>query len=317
MLRKSSALRALLIVLAISGHAQAAACPPAPAKPTPEMEQAALRNARDHGFLWRISKGGRSSYLYGTIHVGKYEWMFPGPQVRRALESADTVALEIDVLDPDMTARLEKRIGALHAMSLPAPVARRMRQQAVAVCAPYSSIAKLPPLFQVETLSLMEGRMEGLEPAYAVDGALAAFAHAARKTVVSLETPELQLDVLESPDERETLALVEDELAEMERGEGKAYLRRIARYWEESNYADMSRFETWCKCLDTEAKRKFMKSLLDDRNPVLADRIDTLHVGGKQVFAAVGSLHLFGPQGLPALMEKRGYKVERIEWMRP
>ncbi len=161
---------------------------------------------------------------------------------------------------------------------------------------------------------MVEGRRDGLDPAYAVDAMLAAIGHASKKNVVSLETPESQLQVLLSPTPQETVALVEDELGELEKGEGRAYLKRVARYWEESNYTEMSRFDTWCKCLDTEAKRAFMKSILDDRNGPIADRIDALHAGGKQVFAAVGSLHLFGPQGLPALMEQRGYTVQRVEW---
>lgn len=38
-----------------------------------------------------------------------------------------------------------------------------------------------------------------------------------------------------------------------------------------------------------------------------------LHESGKQVFAAVGSLHIVWPIGLLALVENCGYKVERIE----
>ena len=59
-----------------------------------------------------------------------------------------------------------------------------------------------------------------------------------------------------------------------------------------------------------------MKRLLDDRNPGLAASIDALHAGGKQVFAAVGSLHMIGPNGLPALLRKRGYKIEQGDFGR-
>ena len=54
--------------------------------------------------------------------------------------------------------------------------------------------------------------------------------------------------------------------------------------------------------------------MLDDRNPALAERIDALHMGGKSVFAAVGSLHMVGKLGLPLLMAQRGYQVERVEF---
>ena len=57
--------------------------------------------------------------------------------------------------------------------------------------------------------------------------------------------------------------------------------------------------------------------MLDERNPLMADKIDALHAGGQSVFTAVGSLHMIGPQGLPTLMAKRGYRVERVAFTTP
>jgi uncharacterized protein YbaP (TraB family) len=56
-----------------------------------------------------------------------------------------------------------------------------------------------------------------------------------------------------------------------------------------------------------------MKRLLEDRNPKLADRIEALHESGKNVFAAVGTLHMFGSNGLPTLLKIHGYHIELIE----
>src|SRR4029079_1658260 len=93
-------------VLPLAGaHAAApaaASCPPAAQQLTTETLNAGIRDAKDHGFLWRITKGGRSSYLYGTIHAARAEWMFPGPVTLDALRNSDTLALELDVLDPDV-----------------------------------------------------------------------------------------------------------------------------------------------------------------------------------------------------------------------
>jgi len=50
-------------------------CPPEPKPLSPEMLSAAQRQARDRGFLWRVSKDGHSSYLYGTLHVGREAWL--------------------------------------------------------------------------------------------------------------------------------------------------------------------------------------------------------------------------------------------------
>ena len=60
----------------------AEACPPA-APHDAERFQRGLRDATDHGFLWRISKDGRTSYLYGTIHAARSSGCSPGPTVAR------------------------------------------------------------------------------------------------------------------------------------------------------------------------------------------------------------------------------------------
>jgi hypothetical protein len=56
--------------------------------------------------------------------------------------------------------------------------------------------------------------------------------------------------------------------------------------------------------------------MIDQRNPALAAAIDALHSDGRQVFAAVGALHMVGPLGLPALMAQRGYAVQRVDLAR-
>ncbi len=308
--------RCVLVLLAavwISGGAQAGVCPPAPQKPTEEMVRAGMRAARDHGFLWRISKDGRTSYLYGTMHIAKYDWMFPGPSVMQALISSDIIALEIDVTDAGMEARLEKGMASLHGTALPKPLEKRMRQYADTLCVPYTSVAGLAPEFQVSMLSMMAGRWDGLDAAYAVDRVLAIIGHRIRKDVVSVETPESQLGLLHMKTPQDTVSFVQDGLTDLETGHARALLKRLARSWADSDYTDMAQYREWCGCLKTTMDREMMKRTVDERNPNLAARIDALHTSGKQVFAAVGSLHMFGPLGLPALMEQRGYRVERMD----
>lgn len=273
-----------------------------------------MHNARDRGFLWRISKDGRTSFLYGTIHVAKLEWMFPGQKVMQALRATDTIALELDMLDADIKERMTKGVASLRNSTLPDPLVKRMRQQAESVCVPYEALAKLSPEFQIVTLILMGSRWDGLDASYGIDALLAGIGHGANKNVVSLETPEFQLQILQMKDPQETVAFVQASLDELEAGRSRNLLKRISSVWSDSDYAEMARYNEWCDCLNAESERQMMKRVLDDRNPNLAERIDALHKNGKQVFAAVGSLHMFGPVGLPALMKKRGYQVERVDF---
>ena len=309
---------ALVGVLALASPAAgatppAANCPPTAQAPSPDAVQAGMRNARDRGFLWRIAKDGRSSYLYGTVHVAKLDWAFPGPKTMQAFNASDTVALELDLLDPALQRRMVEAIAARREPALPAPLTQRLQRQARAECIAPETLAGLGPMLQIATLSSLVGRRDGIDPAYGIDLYIAGLAHAAKKNTVSLETPELQLDTLASDPDMPLDALVESGLDELESGRARPLLNRLVRIWAEADDAELGRYESWCDCLKTEADRRAMRRMLDDRNPALAASIDALHAGGRQVFAAIGSLHMIGPNGLPALLAKRGYQVERIE----
>ena len=118
------------------------------------------------------------------------------------------------------------------------------------------------------------------------------------------------------PTQAETIEFVKSGLDELESGKARPMLRRMAKAWTDGDYTDLSRYESWCDCVNTPAERAAMKRLLDDRNPLMAAAIDNLHNSGQRVFAAVGSLHMIGPNGLPALLKKRGYKVEQGDFGR-
>ena len=185
-----------------------------------------------------------------------------------------------------------------------------------AECVDAAAYAKFAPEFQIASLTVLAARRDGYDPSYAIDLIISGLAHNLGKTVVSLETPEGQMQALKMPTQAGTVAFVESGLADLESGRSRPLLNRLAKTWVDGDYADLSRYETWCDCVRTPADRAAMKRLLDDRNPGLAASIDALHTSGKQVFAAVGSLHMIGPTGLPALLRQRGYKIEEADFAR-
>lgn len=289
-----------------------AACPPTAEAPTAEQTQAALKAARDRGFLWRVHKDGRSSWLYGTLHIARFEWVFPGPQLTQALRRADTIALELDVLDPDIRQRLVTPPPDVPQLSISNMLSQRLKRQFELACLPPQALEALSPALQAATLMVMAGRRDGLDPAYGIDPMLAGFARGAGKRVVSLETPELQARALLGRTQAEQLQFIEQTLADLEHGRARPALRRIADVWARSDLVEMERYEQWCDCMNSEAERALMARLLDERNTGLAEGIDRLHGEGASVLAGVGSLHMIGPRGLPALMAERGYTVERV-----
>lgn len=276
------------------------------------MAAEGLRQAHDRGFLWRIEKDGRVSHLYGTLHVARRDWMFPGPRLREALAASDTLALELDMLDPQTVQRMAAGLDAPGALPLPAALQRRLEERARGECADPALLARLGPEMKIAALTMLAARRQGLEAIYGVDLFLAGYGRSQGLRIVGLETPEEQLDAIGGSAPGEATALLDSGLRELDAGRAQALLARLAQLWADGEHATLAAYADWCNCLGTPAEAAAMRRLLDARNPVLAQRIDALHAGGARVFAAVGSLHMIGAQGLPALLEQRGYRVERI-----
>jgi uncharacterized protein len=291
----------------------------APAKPTclaetqpPTQQQisAAQANARDRGALWSATKDGRTSYLYASIHLGKLDWTFHGPQVLKAFQQTDALALEIDLLDPNVMQR-STVIQQKKALKLPADLQRRLRTQLQVACLPVTQMEAMHPILQAFTVQIMLARHQGLEVAYAQELTFSFMAQQTKKKIISLETVDLQMAALLPSDPKEGIAIVEQMLKQLETGTAKTVLAQLSGYWESGNVEQVSRYEEWCQCMSTELERNYLHRLNDGRNPHLADRIASEHVK-QSLFAAVGMLHMTGSQSLPKLLEERGFKVERI-----
>jgi uncharacterized protein YbaP (TraB family) len=320
MLRWISALLAAVLAAALL-HAQPPAapagpaiCPPVAAPPSEAQAEAEVKAARDRGFLWRLVKDGRSSYLYGTVHVAKRDWIFPGNTLVSAVRGSDVVALELDVLDPELLRKMLVGIAPRPDRRLAPELAARLRAQLKAACLPEQLMNEMLPEMVAITLVVKSARWDGLDPAYGIDAVVSGLAHGLKKKVVSLETPELQLSLLLGRTAAEAQANVEQALTDLESGKSRLALGRIAQVWADGRFDELFRYEQWCDCLNTEPERLQLRRLLDDRNPALAERIDALHSTGQRVFAAVGSLHMVGKAGLPVLLAQRGYQVERMEF---
>ncbi len=284
------------------------ACPPPVQVPV-----GAAAAERDRGVLWRISRDGRSSWLYGTLHVGKPSWRRLGPQLAAAFKASDVLALEIDPSDPALLAALsELQAPAL----LPAPLQARLNQAFERACVAAESMATLHPLLQASTLTVLEARWLGMDPSYAMEHLLATQARAQGRRVVSLETVAQQKAALVPEDADDALGALEQTLAQLEDNSGRRVLERLAAAWERGDLAALEDYDAWCQCATTEAEKAFMRKLNDERNGPLADGIEAQHKQGKRVLAAVGALHMTGPQSLPKLLAQRGFKVERIAFTR-
>lgn len=308
-------LRVGLALLGLTGvlfaHAQGLSdCPPPLAQPTPQQLQEAAARARDRGVLWRVSKDGRTHHLFGTIHVGTLDWMFPGPKLREALMAAEVIALELDPTDPSVQAALARAGNALRP-ELASGLVDRVKRQIERACLPPALLAA-HPMIQAVTLSLVEAMRANLRPEFAQELALAGFARARGLRVTSLETPERQMAALMPSDPARIPALITRMLDQLEGGQSGRYVRRLTELWERGDLDELAAYERWCECVATPEEKAMMAAINDDRNPQMADKIEALHGSGKVMLVAVGALHMTGPRSLTSLLTARGFRVERV-----
>jgi len=298
------------------------ACPPPiPFEAHPDPAAVPL----DRGLLWRVTRDGRTSWLYGTLHLGRPAWTRPGPQVAAALAAVDVLAVELDPGDPDVQRELAASGAAAAASTaaattatattprpLPPALAEGLRAAIARACLPAAALAPLHPMLQAGTLMLLEGRWLGLDPAWSQEALLLAQARQRGLRVVSLERVSQQIAALLPPDEAATPPAVAQALQQLQDGSARRVLATLAAAWEAGDLQRLERYEDWCECVPTAADRDFMRRLNDERNDALAAGIVARHAAGDRVFAAVGALHMTGPRALPALLQAQGFSVDRV-----
>ncbi|MDO5623372.1 MAG: TraB/GumN family protein [Pseudomonadota bacterium] len=319
LLRRACAVwMALLVCVALLGAPQAVArgagegCVPALVPPTPEQMRQTAQAAQDRGFLWSIEKGGRTSHLYGTVHLGELAWAVPGPSAMRALAASKVLALELDVTDETVLRELAALVRADLAPALPPALEARLRAAARAECLPWDALAGMRPEFQLSTLTVAVARRAQLEAAFGSEVALTGIARQSGLPVVGLETAAEQVAALAASDAQALADAVRTGLDDVQRGQAQRLMAQLTDAWARSDAARLARYQDWCDCANTPAERAALRRAITDRHPRLVERIDALHTARGPAFVAVGALHMFGPEGLPALLSARGYTVRRV-----
>jgi len=291
-----------------SGAAERIVCPPAlPTQPDSGAP------GQDRGLLWRASRDGRTIHLFGTLHIGKPNWRRLGPLTLAALRASDVLALEVDPNDP---ALIQALADTRPPQPLPDPLQQRLNRAFERACLATEALATLHPVLQVTTLTVMEARWLGMDASYATEQVLSAQVRTQGRRVVALESAAAQIQALVPEDEAAARELLSQSLQQLEDRSARRVLDKLAAAWERGDVAALEDYAHWCECAADEADRAFLRKLNDDRNGPLADGIEAQHRQGKRVFAAVGALHMTGPQSLPRLLEQRGFRVERVVFKR-
>lgn len=264
-------------------------------------------------FLWRVSKGGNSLYLAGSVHVLRpSDYPLP-PVMEQAFSGSAQLVEEIDLADMDaegMQMDMLKAGGYQDGRKLksvlPADEYQRVVKRAAEEGLDMDILDGLKPWL----VSLMLLDTQLAKSGYAAeDGAdmhFAAEATAQHKPVIGLEQPEYQIGLLAGLSDKDQEVLLEQALDESTGFD--AQMQQVLASWHSGDTAALEKELTQ----EFGGYQQVYRALIVARNQAWIPKLEGFLASGKQYFVIVGALHLVGPDGLLQQFKKDGYTVEQL-----
>lgn len=275
--------------------------------------------------LWRIESpsGGKPSYLFGTIHVSDAKVAAILPSIQPALAASDAVYTEIALnFYTQMRAalavfRLKRLSQSLPPELYRATEAELRRIQPELTLAPFEfmEIWSVALMLSVLEEQLKQPQGEALDLRIYQGG------ESAGKSVGGIESVDDQLDVFSEFSEAEQIEFLRATLKELAQAR-KSGRKPVDLLKNAYLSGDLRRIEMAARP-SLQSKDGLEKRLLDriltKRNHTMAASIARLVRATPPVgnFFAVGAGHLPGEEGLIRLLQKEGFKLERVEGAAP
>ena len=281
-LRGLLCLTVLLALFAFSAQGARAEAEPFSAKqcePLLEAPPASADIPYAKGLLWRISKGGRVSHLFGTMHVSDPEvTALPAP-VAEAFDKSEQFVMEA-LPEPEQLLQMYGMMFFADGEQLSDHVAAPIFERATAILSAY----QLPP----EAVARMKPWAAFLTMSYPPEQA--------RRLFDQFTLPE-------------QVRLLTDTVCHYELGQRE--FAGLKAFYLKQDLGALYRYSQRYTAAGEPIYKRLMQALLVDRNSRMAARMrPMLEQGG--AFIAIGALHLTGADGVLALLEKQGYQLQAV-----
>jgi uncharacterized protein YbaP (TraB family) len=267
------------------------------------------------GTLYRVTYRGNTSYLFGTVHVGKTAFYPLEPEVTRAFSTARK--LEVDVRNTEAMRQAVMRHGLYPAgqtinQHLSADASAQLRQALRRSGTPFESIARMKPWMVANLLLVQEMARQGFPSEQGIELHFLSLAEKQKKTVQELETADYQLSLFDSMNDAEQEEYLVENLTELTNGVAMQKALDLIKAWQSADAQALDAALLEMQKGESASDRFLQKVLLDQRNPAMAQQVEALLKTDKTSFVAVGALHLLGAKGVPSLLQQRGYKVQKL-----
>jgi uncharacterized protein YbaP (TraB family) len=277
--------------------------------------------AVERGALFKVTEvngRGHTQYLFGTMHVGLPEFYPLEPRIVDAVKAASTLALEIDPAEPATEmAQAMVRQGMISpggaGYERMAPARRAKLDAALQQAGIDGETARvLNPAMLAALISLSQYQKLGYRADLSADAWLAQLARQGSTRVMALETVDSQLGEFKKLKSAEQWGFLDESLDNLASGEELDEARALVNAWAHADRAALDALAARAEEDDSVSGKFIREVLLDGRNGALADKLVVLLKKEKKTVAAIGLLHLLGKRGVPALLQAKGYRVERV-----
>lgn len=265
-----------------------------------------------HPALWQVDgPRGEKAWLLGTIHVLPEPVDWHSPKLDGALAAADRIVLEVARIDDDEA--VTRTFVELGATPRPSPLRSRVPSEAQTDYDAYlkryaikdDSLAAMDTWAGALVLAQAAQHQAGSDSANGIDRAVKAAARG--RPVEEFEGADAQLRSFDSLPETEQRDLLLTVIADT--GDVRSQTRQMERAWASGDLASIEAETTRGMLADPELRA----ALLTARNRAWLDKLQAMLGKGQRPFVAVGMAHLVGPEGLPAMLSAKGYRVTRVQ----
>ena len=271
--------------------------------------------ARSNGpALWEVSDKDTTVYLFGTIHLLPQNSRWRTPKFEKALNSSQQLVLEtlIDSANPQQLAGIMASMG--FSSGLP-PIANRVDPSKRALLETALAKTKLPrPVFDrmetwaaAFTLLGVQFQTLGVEGDQGVEAVLRRQFAAANKPIGELETNQEQLSFFDRLPESAQRQLLEGAIENPEQMRTK--FNEMLNAWLTGDVNAIGK--TFNE--DLQSSPELKAALLTRRNWNWSQWIERRMAQPGTIMVAVGAGHLAGDESVQRYLQRRGYKVKRLQ----
>jgi len=262
--------------------------------------------AQENTLLWKISGKGlkKESYLFGTLHMACAEDFKMEDKVKIAAGKVDGLVLEVDLENPDNLANIQNLMKPIPDFFKDFDPKKKALIDSVMKSKnlPVEIFDQVPPVVVLSLLSMQSFACSDPTNIKLMEFELKELAELKDKPVAELETPEFQINLLNSLFRAEDLYnYLKDSHSQVE-----ATKKLVAAYFSE-NIQDIEKLSEDLDFLSPEGHDKLLK----ERNNAWMEKLPTM-LNEKPLLVAVGAAHLVGEKGLINLLKKQGYKVTPV-----